>query len=253
MITYTQLGKNGRLGNQMFQYAALYSVGLTRGHSIGIPLGTRLSEVFELSSENIESDYKPQFLFKERDFSFDPNVFLAPDKCDLTGYFQSGNYFISCKDAILKEFKFKKSYVEKAENFLSALTQKNLCTVHFRRGDYKNLPRYHTNLGQDYYVSAKKVIENSIKDPHFLIFSDEPEWCRESLTGHNMTIVDLKDDATEMCIMSKCKMHIIANSSYSWWGAYLSNSPAVVAPKQWFGPEGPKSWDSVYENEWVRV
>ena len=253
MITYSQLGKNGRLGNQMFQYAALFSVGLTRGFEIGIPKGTKLSEVFQIPNAIQLKDIRVNKLYKEKDFLFDPSIFLIPDECDILGYFQSGNYFNLCKEAILKEFKFKKDIEEKSNLFLTKFSGKDLCSLHIRRGDYKNLSNYHTNLGSEYYQHAIKVVNDNIKNKHFLVFSDEPEWCKKNLSGDDFTIIDIFDDAVEMCMMSKCKVHIISNSSFSWWGSYLSNSPAVIAPKSWFGPEGPKNWETIYERGWIVI
>lgn len=253
MITYSQLGNNGRLGNQMFQYATLFSIGLTRGFEIGIPKDTKISKVFDLKHANLLDSMSVDKIYKERDFSFDASIFAIPDCCDINGYFQSGFYFNACKEAIFKEFKFKSDIEEKASHNLQEYPGKNLCTLHIRRGDYKTLSHYHTNLGSDYYKSAINIIMNSVSSPHFLVFSDEPEWCKREIIGDNFSVVDLKDDAVELCMMSKCKLHVISNSSYSWWGAYLSNSPAVVAPKNWFGPQGPQNFNSIYENEWVRV
>jgi hypothetical protein len=259
MITYSRLGKEGQLGNQMFQYATLFSIGLTRGYKIGIPsTDQRISKVFEAPSAQLCDSILVEKLFKERDFTFDPNVFMVPDGTDLFGYFQSANYFDHCREALLREFKFKAPAVEKAASFHSTVNDRVLCSVHVRRKDYLKLSHYHNNLDGSYYEKACKVVTDSIKQPvRFLVFSDDTEWCRTTFTGDDVTIVDIGDDAAEMCLMSMCQVHIISNSSYSWWGAWLSgglhgNAP-VVAPKQWFGPQGPKNWETVYRKGWAIV
>ena len=83
---------------------------------------------------------------------------------------------------------------------------------------------------------------------HFIVFSDDIEWCKENMGG-NLSFAD-SSPAVDMCTMSSCDIHIIANSSFSWWGAYLAKSNAVIAPKQWFGPDGPENWDTVYYHNW---
>lgn len=250
MITFSNLGNMGRLGNQMFQYATLYSVALCRGYEIGIPKGTRLSEVFEIPSANFLEDIKVNKIVKEKSFLFEPMIFTVEDGLDFVGHFQSGSYFNLCRDSILKEFKFKKYHEEKADRFLSRLIGKKLCTIHVRRGDYVNLPKFHTNLSYDHYELAMKAVDQSVRDIHYLIFSDDIELCKKAFKQTNVTFVELNDDAVELCIMSKCPIHIISNSTFSWWGAWLSGSKIVIAPKQWFGPEGPKNWDSIYEIGW---
>lgn len=253
MITYSQLGKNGRLGNQMFQYGTLFSVGFTRAHQIGIPKDQTLSKVFKLQSAQYVSNFDNKLFFKEEGFSFDPKVFLVPDNTELFGYFQSGRYFNHCEDVLRKEFEFLEHINEEANKFLQKFGDVPLCAVHVRRGDYANLSHYHTNLGSEYYVPACSLVYQNAPNIHFLVFSDDPEWCRQSFKDERFTIVETQDVGLDLCIMSKCHAHVIANSSFSWWGAWLSKSSAVIAPKQWFGPQGPKEWNSVYQQGWVLV
>jgi len=253
MITYSSLGKNGRLGNQMFQYATLLSVGLTRGYQVGIPANQQISKVFSLNNAEYLDNFDNKLTYAEKEFAFDGSIFLVPDNVDLHGYFQSGYYFGHCDDFIRKEFEFKDEIKEKAKNFLSQFSNTPLCSVHVRRGDYKNLSHYHTNLGSEYYVPACSLVYQNIPNVKFLVFSDDPDWCKDAFKDERFIVVDTKDDALDLCIMSQCLAHVIANSSFSWWGAWLSKSTAVVAPKQWFGPSGPKNWESVYQQGWVLV
>lgn len=253
MITYTQLGKNGRLGNQMFQYATLASVGLTRGYQVGIPKNQQISRVFKLKNAEYVDDLNVERVYREKEFLFDANIFLIPDNVDINGYFQSGNYFSHCEDFIRKEFEFQDHIKEKASSILKNYQNTLLCAVHVRRGDYKNLSHYHTNLGSEYYVPACSLVYNNIPNIKFLVFSDDIEWCKNAFKDEKFNVIDTNDDAVDLCIMSQCQAHVIANSSFSWWGAWLSRSSAVVAPKQWFGPEGPKNWESVYQQGWVLV
>jgi len=253
MITYSQLGKNGRLGNQMFQYATLFSVGFTRGYQIGIPKDQKITQVFNIDSATKLDEVKSKSVYKEQNFAFDPSVFLIPDDTDLYGYFQSGNYFNHCEEALRKEFQFSQEVTQKVNDLLSKYGNTPLCAVHVRRGDYANLSHYHTNLGSDYYVPACTLVHQNVPNIKFLVFSDDPEWCRNAFKDEKFDVIDTGDEALDLCIMSRCPVHVIANSSFSWWGAWLSKSTAVVAPKQWFGPAGPKEWNSVYQQGWVLV
>ena len=251
MITYSQLGKNGRLGNQMFQYATLFSAGFTRGYQIGIPKDQKINQVFSIDSAEKLDVVSCNSVYKEKDFSFDPNIFLIPDGTDLYGYFQSGNYFNHCEEALRKEFQFSQEIVQRANDIIAKYENIPLCSIHVRRGDYTNLSHYHTNLGSNYYIPACKLVHENIPNVKFLVFSDDVEWCKNAFKDEKFIVVDTKDDALDLCIMSQCPVHVIANSSFSWWGAWLSRSTAVVAPKQWFGKNGPQNWQSVYQHGWI--
>jgi len=252
MITFSQLGKYGRLGNQMFQYAALYGTGFIRGYEIGIPDDCELRDVFNLgSAKKIQS---PQFVYQEPSFHYDPHVWLIRDKTDLIGYFQSPRYWKHCIKDIGKEFAFQEHIETKANDWIEQNVGDTIfCSIHVRRGDYVNLADTHTNLPIEWYQIAVDIIEENIKDPNkkFFIFSDDPEWCKRKFVGAN--VVEGNSGPLDLCIMSKAKIHIIANSSFSWWAATLSGSRAVIAPKQWFGAKGPNNWDSIYMKEWLRL
>ena len=255
MITYTALGKNGRLGNQMFQYATLFSVCFLRGQTPGIPReGHQLFDTFKLeNADTLLDNQKFDYKYDEPDFSFSPNVFLAPDGTDLHGYFQSPHYFRHCAKALRKEFIFHDEIVEKARHQMQVFENEHVCSLHVRRGDYLNLSDYHTNLSSDYYQNAVNTIIGNFQDAKFLIFSDDIEWCKKTFVDNRISYAEIGDDAVEMCMMSMCNSHIIANSSFSWWGAWLSASNAVIAPKQWFSKKGPKDWSSIYEQGWAII
>jgi hypothetical protein len=133
-------------------------------------------------------------------------------------------------------------------------------SIHVRRGDYVNNPKvneYHGSLQSDYYLKAIEVINNKVSDSKFYIFSDDIEWVRDNMFGDlNAVFVKTTSDEEDMYLMSKCKHNIIANSSFSWWGAYLNSneSKLVVAPVQWFknAEMNEKTLDLVPTN-WYRV
>ena len=104
----------------------------------------------------------------------------------------------------------------------------------------------------DYYHKAHNMISQNIDhEVSYLTFSDDPEWCKTKFSGSK--VVEGNSAQVDLYLMSKCHIHIMANSSFSWWGAFLSNSQAVIAPQKWFGPSGPQQWDTIYMPHWVKV
>ncbi len=255
MMTYSMLGKNGRLGNQMFQYAALMGTSFIRGKKFMIPKeGHDLHDVFELGSqEDFDPTYTAEFVYQEPSFLYDKNVNILPDRTELKGYFQSPYYFLHCEDRIREEFKFKKEIEEEASACVEYFRQKDnpLCSIHFRRTDYLEKSDYHHVQDVNYYNQCLQIIQNNVPNSRFICFSDDIEWCKNTL-GNSLEYVH-NSPAVDLAIMSKCDMHIIANSSFSWWGAWLSKSSGVLAPSKWFGPSGPSDWRSVYYPGWPKI
>ena len=256
MITYSQLGNMGRLGNQIFQYSALYGLGFLRGFQIAIPDNPELdiTKTFKLSTTHKTNDVFTDKLYSEPSFKFSPDAWLIEDNTDLYGYFQSPFYWLSCAQSLYNELQFHDHIIQEGQQWLAEndLSGKPLCSTHVRRGDYKNLPNYHTNLGMDYYNTSHKVIRDNVEhELNNLVFSDDPDWCEENFP--DFKVVRGNSPQVDLYLMSKCHVHVMANSSFSWWGAFLSLSQAVIAPKQWFGPEGPKNWDSIYMTHWNKL
>jgi len=253
MHSYSRLGTNGRLGNQMFQYAALYGLGFLRGREVGIPVtGHDLYRAFpSLSATPLETVTAEQ-LYREPKFEFNEGIWLCPDNTDIDGYFQSEQYFYHCTDRIREEFRFASGIDRLATEFLKQANPDDnpICSIHMRRGDYLQKADYHTVLGSEYYNAALSMVQQQIENVKFLAFSDDVEWVKTILPPE-ILVVDTSENnenspIIDMCIMSKCHVHVIANSSFSWWGAWLSGSKAVIAPQQWFGPKGPDTWETVY-------
>jgi hypothetical protein len=175
----------------------------------------------------------------------------------LDGYFQSEDYFKSIREQLLSDFQFPglNETARELENEIAA--SGTAVGVHVRRGDYlkPDILAYHGVLPLAYYQQAKREIESSVTNPHYFVFSDDPEWCRSnfSFLGSNAKIVSQAVDNawTDMYLMSLCKHHIIANSSYSWWAAWLNKNPEklVVAPKNWFASIAieivPSKWKKI--------
>jgi len=232
MISYNNLGKNGRLGNQMFQYAATKGIAKNRGFEYSIPDSLNLNvyqdhqllEAFKLSGTNIYSPIQTYF-FQEQHFHFDEDIFMnCLDHTDLNGYFQSYKYFDHIREELLEDFTF---------NNTPEIPQHEYVAVHVRRGDYVNQPGYHPVCDTEYYKKAMDSFDKGIK---FLIFSDDIEWCKQQEIFQDCLFSNNQNNIDDLYLMSNATHNIIANSSFSWWAAYLNkNSGDVICPERWFG------------------
>ena len=266
---YPELGNNGRFGNQMFQYAAVFSLAKANDTEAVVP------EPKESSDRNYnhihlydafpnltatkmlkdEMDPKYSYVSKEGvDFNFEPGLMVAKDGCSINGYFQSEMYFDRFSNDIRKEFSFRPDIIEYSKKEYLRLKSEsggaNICAIHFRRGDYTKLGHVHTNLGSEYYNQAISWMVSNIEGCKFVAFSDDIAWCKKNLP-QGFLFAETPSMFHDMSLMSMCDSHIIANSSFSWWGAWLSkSSKQVIAPKNWFGPEGPKAWSTIYCKGW---
>lgn len=263
MISFSQLGNLGKLGNQMFQYASLKGIAINRGFEFCIPpknmFGVRDLSV-KKSDSNIHTAFdltkyvkqvSNQNIIKESGFNFDENLFNScEDDIDLYGYFQSEKYFKNIKDEIKEDFTFHSDVIEDCNQFIKNQIQTDeIISLHIRRGDYLKLQSHHPILPIEYYENAL----NKLPDIPVIIFSDDVNWClRQKIFDSERFFVSIENSSEyDMCLMSLCRYHIIANSSFSWWGAWLSNSKEVIAPKVWFGPSlSDKKTDDLYCSHW---
>ena len=188
--------------------------------------------------------------------AFMPAVLTAPDNTYLRGYWQFEDYFIDHEAHVRRAFTFPPLSPE-SENVAETIRRTPAVSVHVRRGDYIR----HDNLGfldSAYYARATEAIEGTVGRISPFVFSDDPHWCAQNLdlTGE-VTIVDRRvadgRDWEDMCLMSICRHHVIANSTYSWWGAWLNPSPSkiVVAPKTWV--RGARRVGDPVPKRWIRV
>lgn len=242
MIGFNALGKLGRLGNQMFQYASLKGIAANKGYNISIPVSTgnneyldhQLNKVFKMSSltplnyQLIDSD-RP--IVVEDSFAFDEDIFNnCPDWVTLQGYFQTEKYFKHIRDQILLDFQFHDNIVETCKEVISNWS--NPVALHVRRTDYVTNPN-HTVLSLDYY---KEALNHFDHDCEIIIFSDDSQWCLQQklFESDRFMVSETNNSYLDLCLMSLCSGHIIANSSFSWWGAWLSDNKKVIAPSGWF-------------------
>ena len=242
MIGFNALGKLGLLGNQMFQFSALKGIAKNNGYQYCIPPSKGQQEwvdnlLFNPFKLSCTSQLNVQFIDLSRDtisengFCFDEKLFNnCPDWVNLQGYFQTEKYFKHIESEIRKDFEFKDEILEPCEEMMSQFDTAPV-SLHIRRTDYLTNPN-HTALGLDYYEEALK----QFGDSEVLVFSDDPEWCnqQELFSDDRFLIAEGNTNYVDLCLMTLCSGHIIANSSFSWWGAWLSNSKKVVAPSGWF-------------------
>jgi hypothetical protein len=198
-------------------------------------------------------------VYHEPHHEFDKSVLSAPNGTYLIGYWQSEKYFSDIRPLLLKDFMLSTPASGKNAQLLEQIQSCEAVSIHVRRGDYvtnKNASEFHGTKGQEYYDKALSVITKICKKPVLFVFSDDPEWCKENLkfTYRTVYVSGNEKGFEDMRLMSHCRHNIIANSSFSWWAAWLNehNDKIVVAPKQWFNEPGintddvlPTSWHAV--------
>lgn len=247
MITFSKLGILGQLGNQMFQYATILSVAKHKQVKFGISDNTAKIRQFQnLSCQIMQDDSEIQHVFHQNGFHYNEKIFDIDDNTDVIGFFQSPKYFQAHREQLKSEFRFNPQTFEDSRQLIN---KPNICAVHVRGGDYLTKSAYHYTCSTRYYENAiAKMKERGFT--HFFVFSDDLEWAKTRINNApNITFIQTSV-FQDMCMMTLCDGHIIANSSYSWWGAYLSDSKFVIAPKTWFGPKGPQNWHDIYCDSW---
>ncbi len=276
----------GGIGNQLFQYALGRHLALKNNTELkldisGLDKANKVGDIyrpFDLDSFSIKatianndevSKLKYPYgllskawrwfsfkILKEKNLVFDPKVLKWSDNLYLDGYWQSPKYFDDIRETLLSELVFNRILSTSAQDYLKQIETNNSIALHVRRGDYVKNPTVLKEFGicsNDYYTKAVKYISENVTHPIFFVFSDDIEWVKENIhlpestiyvKGPNMTAIE------DLVLMSKCQHNIIANSSFSWWSAWLNNhsNKIVIAPTPWFDTIEydkdliPKSW-----------
>lgn len=274
----------GGLGNQMFQYAIgqeLLELGYQVKYDISefkrssIHNGYELERIFgiklNLATVAETATHNPSLINKilrslklkygyirQHDFAYHPKYLkLNPHRnFYLDGYWQSEKYFQRSLAKIKQQLVFSKLDFDN-EQYLTIINNNNSIAIHVRRGDYVNHPLHGGICDLNYYHQAIKFMKDQVSNPYFIVFSNDITWCKINLkldnalyiTGNNK-INSYKD----MQLMSQCKYNIIANSSFSWWGAYLNNyiDKIVIAPKIWFNKDSYDTKD-LLPSTWIKL
>lgn len=263
----------GGLGNQMFQYAAGRALALRRGVELLLDVRAYANnpkrryslQHFALAAAFASADQlrratapgwlervadtlcgRPRVYYREQAFTFDPAVLRLPDRTYLAGFWQSEQYFVDAAAAIRRELAPPDAGAAADAIWLERIRGSCSVSLHVRRGDYASEPAkaaYHGTCAPDYYARAARAAADMLGcEPHFFVFSDEPDWAASNLDlqwPHSFVVCDdgnADRDIREFRLMSACRHHITANSSFSWWAAWLGSDPdkIVIAPKQWF-------------------
>tara|TARA_R110001583_G_scaffold179135_2_gene335684 strand:+ start:1892 stop:2725 length:834 start_codon:yes stop_codon:yes gene_type:complete len=260
----------GHLGNQLFQYAALVCFSKAYNFDHVIPTSTEgrdihLDKCFNITAPRTSNFSFLKQRFTEDGFPFNDTLQSVPDNTDLMGYFQSDLYFKHCQNGIRRELTFRREIQEEArtkyQNKVSSsfdtgvYKQEKTVGIHVRRGDYLKFSDCHPPQSEEYYKAAIGIFGKKQK---FLVFSDDIEWCKQSsvFKGDNFVFMEGNNQYVDLCLMTMCNHHIIANSSFSWWGAWLgaSKDQTVVAPGHWFGPSLYKhDLRDLYPTGWIVI
>lgn len=265
MLANDEIGNHGRLGNQMFQYAALRGLAAKHNYDYCLPP----DEVVGEKDENcMQSDGSIFDCFKlpevqrlitgypvlnESGFEFDDRLWNeCPDSVSLMGYFQSEKYFKHIESEIRAAFTFVDEIRDNAEEYFQRrFGNEKVISVHIRRGDYLRLSDLHPVQGLDYYAEGLSLLPQDLK---VLIFSDGIEWCKnqELFMGDRFFFSEGNSTGTDLLLQSLCSYHIIANSSFSWWGAWLADSESAIAPRGWFGgKKANRDMSGLYRPGWI--
>lgn len=237
MITFSQLGSQGRLGNQLWQIAA--TVALAKKHNSIYAFPRWEYESF-FNLHNCFSLPNLGKTFQEPHFHFASIPYC--DGMDLNGYYQSYKYFEEYESLIRSIFEFSFS-VDKICDTTS---------LHIRRGDYLSIgDDYHTNLKDEYYNEAMLMMNTK----KYMIFSDDIAWCKSKYQGPQFIFAENNSPAIDLALMSNCENNIIANSSFSWWAAWLNKTPykKVIAPHKWFGSKLPHNTKDLLPENWIKI
>ena len=240
MITNATFGERfGRLGNQLFQLGLLFAIRERHGHDFYLPRrGESLWECFDLDVSADGPECTHEFHEVHGSCNYDPSVFEQPDGTSYHGYFQSYRYLEHCRESLTRCLRFNVKHRGPSEALLFGYRRRYgrpLVSVHVRRGDIvePRMENHWGNLAKDgYYERAVAAVGDDVT---YLVFSDDLEWCRQSLALERAAFVAV-DHFTALRMMTGCDVNIVANSTFSWWGSYLNPTADVYAPSRWFGP-----------------
>lgn len=264
----------GGLGNQMFQYA----FGYARSKHLSVDLCIDLSALETDSQRNYQLDGFPTIVYKkkysecmhslsrrynEKHFYFDADSIAQGDGTYYVGYWQSEKYFKHIQNEIYSLYKFNNPIDNYSISCLNKILLTNSVSLHVRRGDYITSKAANEILGAcgiSYYQAATEFFKSKFNNVHFFIFSDDISWVKKNLnflTREECEFIEYDNgshDIDELHLMSRCTHHIIANSTFSWWGAWLNCNPEkiVIAPKRWFRSSGYETKDLIPE-KWEQL
>lgn len=211
--------------------------------------------------------YKNKFfgrkIYNEPSFRFNSDIFKIKEKdILLIGYWQTEKYFKNIREELIRDFTFPHFSNVKNIELSEKIMYSESVAIHVRRGDYasiKQVNNFHGLCSLEYYKGAIEQLKTIKDNLSFYVFSDDSDWCKDNLLIENTTFIDWnggKNSFRDMQLMSLCKHNIIANSSFSWWGAWLNqnNDKIVIAPKRWFADDRQNNeTEDLIPNSWIRL
>lgn len=278
---------NGGLGNQMFQYA----FGRALAEDLNLPLYYDLRELqvdplrkFALDGFNHAGQVAPESALKklkpgllqkvwaklklpgtlnpsivaEKSFEFRKSYIKAKGPRYYMGYWQSEKYFERHAGLIRNDFAFKSGVTEPVTQWAQSIKSCDSVSVHIRRGDYvanAHTNAYHGVCSQEYYSNALSAALKGLAQPKLFVFTDDPVWVKENMqwpVGHEIISGNGLNDWQDMYLMSQCRSIITANSSFSWWSAWLSGHDRVFVPQKWFN-RARHGTDDLIPARWTRI
>lgn len=259
MITFSKLGSYGRLGNQLFQVAALIEFSKKYKCDFVIP-EWKYSSYFK-------KDFKQQalivdMLIEEKYYHYTPEFWdqyaelFKTKNVDLAGYFQSPKYWQQSKSEIVNSFTFKTEYVQRLKSKFERVFEKSTIAIHIRRGDFIANPNY-TLLPLSYQIRALLKYFPDYKNYNLLFFSDDIVYCMSHIRQfQNVFFSKGQSEIEDLCLMTLCDHFIISNSTFSWWGALLAERKGtkVVRPAYFVSGELEKKidWKDLYPDNWIK-
>ena len=240
----------GRLGNNLFMIAHAYAKGIEYNKQVVI---------FQPHVQYHGNDYSKN-IFRKLEFTEElidsknfNHVIPSDDQPTLYfGYYQSESYFEKYSENIKSLFGPPLDFITRVKSELPFLFDRKVTVINVRKGDYLHSPNYHPTFSVEYINDVVKHIPNT---DIYLIASDDITWCKENIHFDNQYFLEGWAPEEQLWILSMCHNFIIANSSFSWWAAYLSRhtEKIVLAPETWFGPEYLHKWDNVYCKGWTII
>jgi hypothetical protein len=261
----------GGLGNMLFQIAATKSFAIDRDNECSFPnLKKHLEYLDSDNNHNPDLKHSMEYLKLFKNLNITPPIdgenvrvihypfeFIDLEFNDknviVDGFFQSEKYFKHNRKEILKLIDFSFIPKEYIENKYSFIKNKKTTSIHIRRGDYVNFPNIHPTQSLEYYKQSIDILKDMTD--LFIVFSDDINWCKENIKLENIIYIDDEKDYIELYLMSLCDNNITANSSFSWWGAWLNETPnkIVIGPLKWFGNDIQLYTGDILPNNWIKL